>query len=61
MGRETVGVKNTDVKQKWPFTTGRQHFAAMQIVGLVCASGSLWDSIGVELGDEVAAIERDWT
>ena len=55
---DTVGVKKADLKKKWPFTTGRSHFAAMQIVGLVCASGARGVEVVWEPQDEVLAIAK---
>ena len=55
---ETVNVKKADLKKKWPFTTGRSHFAAMQIVGLVCASGARGVELVWEPQDEVLAIAK---
>ena len=55
---DTVGVKKADLKKKWPFTTGRSHFAAMQIVGLVCASGARGVELVLEPQDEVLAIAK---
>jgi hypothetical protein len=55
---DTVGVKKADLKKKWPFTTGRSHFAAMQIVGLVCASGARGVEFVWEPQDEVLAIAK---
>jgi hypothetical protein len=55
---DTVGVKKADLKKKWAFTTGRSHFAAMQIVGLVCASGASGVELIWEPQDEVLAIAK---
>lgn len=55
---DTVGVRKADLKKKWPFTTGRQHFAAMQIIGLVCASGARGVELIWEPQDEVLAIAK---
>jgi len=55
---DTVGVKKADLKKKWPFTTGRSHFAAVQIVGLVCASGARGVELVWEPQDEVLAIAK---
>jgi hypothetical protein len=55
---DTVGVKKIDLKKKWAFTTGRSHFAAMQIVGLVCASGARGIELVWEPQDEVLAIAK---
>jgi hypothetical protein len=55
---DTVGVKKADQKKRWPFTTGRSHFAAVQIVGLVCASGARGVEVVWEPQDEVLAIAK---
>ena len=55
---DTVGVKKAELKKKWPFATGRAHFAAMQIVGLVCASGARGVELIWEPQDEVLAIAK---
>lgn len=53
---ETVKVTRSKTKEEWPFLTGRQHFAGVQIIGLVCASGSGNVELVWEPGDEVLAI-----
>jgi hypothetical protein len=55
---DTVGVKKADLKKKWAFTTGRSHFAAMQVVGLICASGARGIELIWEPQDEVLAIAK---